>query len=172
MTGESRERGRDADRDGGRDERWMRRAVEVARQGVEEGQTPFGACIVRGGEEVACEHNVVWAATDITAHAEVHAIRVACRRLGTVDLSGCEIYTTCEPCPMCFAACHWARLDRIVFGARIEDAREAGFSELSLTNEEMKERGGSPVQVTGGVAREACRELFRLWRERPGSRPY
>lgn len=156
----------------GRDARWMRRAVEVAREGIEERQTPFGACIVRDGEEVAAEHNVVWASTDITAHAEVHAIRVACRRLGTVDLSGCEIYTTCEPCPMCFAACHWARLDRVVFGARIEDARDAGFSELTLSSEEMRERGGSPVELTSGVEREACVALFRRWEGRPGRRVY
>ncbi len=155
-----------------RDRRLMRRAIERAREGIEEGQTPFGACVVRDGEVVACEHNVVWASTDITAHAEVHAIREACRRLGTVDLSGCEIFTTCEPCPMCFAACHWARLDRIVYGARIEDARDAGFNELTVSNREMKERGGSPVELEGGVEREACVELFRAWRDRPESRAY
>lgn len=155
-----------------RDARFMLRAVARAREGIEAGQTPFGACIVDGGEVVACEHNVVWAATDITAHAEVHAIREACRRRDTVDLSGCEIFTTCEPCPMCFAACHWASLDRIVYGAAIADAREAGFSELDLSNREMKRRGGSPVEVEGGVEREACRELFREWKERPDSRAY
>lgn len=151
---------------------FMRRALEAARAGIEAGQTPFGACIVRGAEIVACEHNVVWATTDVTAHAEIHALRVACRELGTVDLSGCEIYTTCEPCPMCFAGCHWARLDRIVYGARIADAREAGFNELALSNEEMKRRGGSPVELVGGIEREACVALFREWRERPDSRPY
>ena len=155
-----------------RDARLMRRAVERARQGIAAGQTPFGACIARDGEVVACEHNVVWATTDVTAHAEVHALREACRELGRVNLSGLEIYTTCEPCPMCFAACHWARLDRIVYGARIEDARAAGFNELRITNEEMKRRGGSPVELVGGVEREACVELFRAWEERPGSRAY
>lgn len=154
------------------DERFMREAVETARRGIEDGQTPFGACIVRDGEVVARGHNVVWATTDITAHAEVHAIRRACRTLETVDLSGCVIYTTCEPCPMCFAACHWARLDRIVYGARIEDAREAGFNELGISNREMKRRGGSPVEIEGDVLREACVELFRAWRERPDSRAY
>lgn len=154
------------------DERFMRRAVEAARRGIEDGQTPFGACVVRDGEVVACEHNVVWATTDITAHAEVHAIRRACRELGTVDLSGCEIYTTCEPCPMCFAACHWARLDRIVSGARIADAREAGFNELGIPNREMKRRGESPVELEEDVLREACVELFRTWEERPDSRAY
>lgn len=156
----------------GPDERFMRRAVEAARRGIDEGQTPFGACVVRGGEAVACEHNVVWATTDITAHAEIHAIRRACRELGTVDLSGGVIYTTCEPCPMCFAACHWARLDRIVYGASIADARQAGFNELTISNREMKRRGGSSVELVGGVLREACVDLFRRWRERPDSRAY
>lgn len=160
-----------------RDARHMRRAVEVARAGVASGQTPFGACIVRGeatGEEavVAAEHNEVWATTDATAHAEVQAIRAACRELGTIDLSGCTIFTTCEPCPMCFAACHWARLDRVVFGARIADARAAGFNELALSNEEMKRRGGSPLELVPGVEREACVELFRRWAERPDRRAY
>lgn len=154
------------------DERHMLRAVEAARRGIESGQTPFGACIVRDGEVVTCEHNVVWGTTDITAHAEVHAIRRACRALATVDLSGAVIYTTCEPCPMCFSACHWARLDQIVYGARIEDAREAGFNELGISNREMKRRGGSPVEIEGDVLREACVELFRTWEERPGSRVY
>jgi tRNA(Arg) A34 adenosine deaminase TadA len=156
----------------GADRRLMRRAVETARRGIREGQTPFGACVVRDGRVVAAEHNVVWGTTDVTAHAEIQALRRACRELDTVDLSGCEIYTTCEPCPMCFAACHWARLDRIVFGARIEDAREAGFSELEIPAEEMKRRGESPVELRGGVEHQACVDLFRAWKERPDSRPY
>lgn len=155
-----------------RDAAFMRLAVDVARAGIEAGQTPFGACIVRGEQILSREHNVVWARTDVTAHAEVQALRAACRELGTVDLSGCDVFTTCEPCPMCFAACHWARLDRIVYGARIEDARRAGFSELTISNEEMKRRGGSPVELVGGVERERCVELFHVWKERPGSRVY
>src|SRR5688572_18464025 len=104
------------------DEQFMRLALAKARDGVEGGQSPFGACVVREGRVVACVHNVVWATTDITAHAEVHALRQACRELGTIDLSGSTIYSTCEPCPMCFSACHWARTTRIVYGASIADA--------------------------------------------------
>src|SRR5207237_7695379 len=96
-------------------------------------------------------HNVVWQTTDITAHAEVNAIRLACRKLGTIDLSGCRIYSTAEPCPMCFAASHWARLDHIYFGAMIGDANAVGFSELSISNEQMKKLGGSRIGVTGGL---------------------
>lgn len=155
-----------------RDEALMRRAIAVAEEGVRSGQTPFGACVVRDGEVVAAEHNVVWATTDVTAHAEIQALRAACRELGTIDLTGCDVYTTCEPCPMCFAACHWARVDRIVSGARIEDAADAGFNELSLPNREMKRRGGSPVELVEGVEREACVALFRRWSEREDRRAY
>ncbi|HPT99677.1 MAG TPA: nucleoside deaminase [Armatimonadota bacterium] len=154
------------------DERFMRMAIEKAREGVAQGGSPFGACIVRDGEVVACAHNRVWQETDITAHAEIVAIREACRKLGTIDLSGCEIYSTCEPCPMCFAACHWARLDRVIFGARIADAAACGFNELHLSNREMKEKGGSPVEITGDFLRDECVELFRSWRGKEEGRTY
>lgn len=151
---------------------FMRLALEKAREGVASGQTPFAACIVRDGRVVACEHNAVWDRTDSTAHAEVEAIRVACRRLGTVDLSGCEIYATCEPCPMCFSAIHWAKIATIVFGCRIADARELGFSELTISNQQMQELGGSPVAIVADYLREECRALFQEWAARPDRRTY
>jgi tRNA(Arg) A34 adenosine deaminase TadA len=154
------------------DQKFMKLAIDKARQGVDQGQTPFGACIVKDAQVVVCVHNVVWATTDITAHAEVHAIREACRLLGTIDLSGCEIFATCEPCPMCFAAIHWARISRIVYGARIEDAREIGFHELEISNQAMKEIGQSPIELVGDVLRDEAVELFRYWREKNGSKKY
>jgi guanine deaminase len=154
------------------DERFMRLAIEATRKGIAQGQTPFGACIVRGGDVVACEHNVVWAECDITAHAEVHAIRAACRRLKSVDLSGCTIYSTTEPCPMCFSAIHWARIGRIVYGADIADAQEAGFSELAISNDRMCSEGRSALKLKGGVLAAECRELFRVWKETAGARTY
>ncbi|MHB9124868.1 MAG: nucleoside deaminase [Armatimonadota bacterium] len=141
----------------------MRMAIEKAREGIAEGQTPFGAVIVKDGRVVACEHNAVWATTDITAHAEIRAIRDACRVLGSVDLSGCVIYSTCEPCPMCFAACHWARIERVVYGAVIADAERAGFHELSIPNAEMKRLGGSPVELSAGVLGDEAAALFDEW---------
>ncbi|HEV8540724.1 MAG TPA: nucleoside deaminase [Nitrospiraceae bacterium] len=146
-----------------RDEDYMRLAVEAAREGIAKGQTPFGACLVKDGAVVSCVHNVVWERTDITAHAEIHAIREACRILKTVDLTGCAIYSTCEPCPMCFSASHWARLSMIHYGARIEDAKQAGFNELAISSELMKHLGGSPLKVRGGLLREECLELFTAW---------
>lgn len=154
------------------DTEFMRRAIAKAKDGVAAGQTPFGACIGRDGDVVACEHNQVWQNGDITAHAEVQAIREACRRLGTIDLSGCVIYSTCEPCPMCFSAIHWARISRIVFGARIADAQALGFSELAVPNQTLKELGPSPVEVVGDVLRDECLEVFRLWAEQADRRPY
>ena len=150
----------------------MRLAFGKARQGVAARQSPFGACIARSGEVVSCEHNVVWQTTDITAHAEVHAIREACRKLHTIDLSGCVIYSTCEPCPMCFSACHWARISKIVYGASIQDAHASGFHELQIANAHLKELGGSPVEITGDFLREEAIALFRFFDQQPDKRLY
>jgi tRNA(Arg) A34 adenosine deaminase TadA len=154
------------------DHAFMQLAIERTREGIARGQTPFGACIVRDGAVVSCEHNGVWATTDITAHAEMRAIREACRKLGTIDLSGCVIYSTCEPCPMCFGAVHWARIGKIVFGAAIKDAQAIGFSELTIPSMTMKDLGGSPVAIQGDLLRDECLALFHEWAKRAGHRPY
>jgi len=153
------------------DEKFMRLALDTCARGIDAGQSPFGACIVRDGDVLACEHNQVWAATDPTAHAEVQAIRDACRRLETVHLCGAIIYSTTEPCPMCFAAIHWARIDRIVYAADIADARRFGFNELPIGNARMAELGGSAPAVVGGVLRAEAIELYRLWQD-AGGRAY
>lgn len=150
----------------------MRRAIEEARKGMAAGQTPFGACVAQGGDLVTVAHNQVWRDTDITAHAEIVAIRDACRRLHTVDLSGCTLYSTTEPCPMCFAASHWARISTIVFGTGIEDARRAGFSELTISNEQMKETGGSSTRIQGGFLRDEAVRLFEEWARDSAGRTY
>ena len=101
------------------DEDFMRLAIEKTREGIAAGQSPFGSAIVKNGEVVAVTHNTVWKTTDPTAHAEVNCIRRAAASLGTIELAGCTLYSTCEPCPMCLAASHWAKIDRVVFGATI-----------------------------------------------------
>ena len=155
------------------DEKFMRLAVQKTREGIAEGQTPFGACIVAGdGLVIACAHNVVWATTDITAHGEVNTIREACRALKRIDLSGCTIYSTTEPCPMCFSAIHWARIKRIVYGAAIADAQAAGFNELVIPNNVMKTEGQSPVLIEGGCLREECVALFGEWKRSGKARTY
>ena len=154
------------------DERFMRRAIRRAREGIQAGQTPFGACIVRKGKVVSCEHNGVWRGTDITAHAEMRAIRRACRTLRSIDLSDCVIYSTCEPCPMCFSACHWARIQAIYSGARIADARDIGFNELALSNRQMKKLGGSRIKIVPDVLRTENLRLFQDWYRREKRRGY
>jgi len=150
----------------------MRLAIAKAREGVQQGQTPFGSCIARAGDVVSCTHNVVWQTTDITAHAEIHAIREACRKLKTIDLSGCVIFSSCEPCPMCFAACHWARISKIVYGANIQDAQRSGFHELTIPAERLKELGGSPVEITGNFLRDEAVALFHFFDQQPHKRTY
>jgi guanine deaminase len=147
---------------------WMELAIEAAREGMNKGQSPFGAIIVKGGEPVVAAHNVVWATTDVTAHGEVNAIRLACTKLKTIDLRGCVIYSSTEPCPMCFAAIHWAGIEKIVFGAGIADAQQAGFKELTISNEEMKRIGGSKLEIVGGVRRAEAAALFGEFVKRGG----
>lgn len=154
------------------DEDFLRRAIEAAREGIARGQSPFGSAIVRDGRVVALTHNTVLADTDPTAHAEVNGLRAAAGGLGTIDLSGCTLYSTCEPCPMCLAAIHWAKVDRVVFGASIADATAAGFSELPVPAKTLAELGRSPLKVEGGLLRDDCSRLFEEWKEAGSSRPY
>jgi guanine deaminase len=158
--------------DTAREAAWMRAAIREARRNVARPDGgPFGACIVRGGRVLAVARNRVLA-RDATCHAEVIAIRLASRRLGTHDLSGCVIYATTEPCPMCFAAIHWAGIGRVVSGTRIADVARLGFRELTISNRRMKTLGGSTVELASGFLREECRELLREWEERQGGRVY
>jgi tRNA(Arg) A34 adenosine deaminase TadA len=147
---------------------FMHLAIAKAKEGIALGQSPFGAVVVQGTRIVAGAHNTVWLTTDPTAHAEVNAIRLAARELETIALRGCTMFTTCEPCPMCLAAIHWAKLDRVVYGASIADAAAAGFSELHLPAGELAERGRSHLQVHGGVCQPECAALFQLWRAAKG----
>lgn len=142
------------------EEQYMRAAIAKAREGIAAGQSPFGSVIVRGGKIVAAAHNTVWRDTDPTAHAEVNNIRAAARALATIDLSSCILYTTCEPCPMCLSAIHWAKISRVVYGASIADAAAAGFSELRIDAQRLAEMGGSSLRVESGLLTEECRALF------------
>ncbi|MCX5657564.1 MAG: nucleoside deaminase [Candidatus Omnitrophica bacterium] len=154
------------------DEKFMKLAIARAKGGVLKRQTPFGACIVKDGKVISCVHNKVWNDTDITAHAEVMAIREACKKIKSIDLSGSVIYSTCEPCPMCFSACHWARISKIVYGTSISDARDMGFDELFISNKKMKRAGGSSIKVIGGCLKSDNLELFRMWSRRRDKRIY
>ncbi|MBI4211411.1 MAG: nucleoside deaminase [Deltaproteobacteria bacterium] len=151
---------------------YMRLAIQKAYEGIKKGQSPFGACIVKNDEVISATHSHVLLHTDSTAHAEVQAIRDACMKLKTIDLSGCTIYSTCEPCPMCFSAIHWARISQIYYGATIADAKSAGFNELFISNKVMKKQSRSPVEVAGGMLVEENHQLFQIWMKQPDKQAY
>jgi tRNA(Arg) A34 adenosine deaminase TadA len=155
-----------------RAEALMRRAIEAARRGIAVGQSPFGCAIEQGNLSIAVEHNRVLLTTDITAHAEITALRAACTTTGAIHLDGALVASTNEPCPMCMAALHWARVERVVYGATIAAAAAAGFNELRMPAGELLRIGRSNVILEGGVLVAECRELFAEWRRHPGWRPY
>lgn len=114
------------------DQEWLAEAVRLATDNVTGGGGPFGAVVVRGDEIVSTGVNQVVPTNDPTAHAEVVAIRAACQRIGDFKLTGCVLYSSCEPCPLCLAASLWARLDRVVFTADRDDAAAAGFDDRAF----------------------------------------
>lgn len=145
------------------DARWIARAVELARASVAVGGGPFGAVIVRAGEVLAEGANRVTADLDPTAHAEVNAIRTACARLRDFKLEGATLYSSCEPCPMCLGAIHWARLERLVFACSRADAAAAGFDDEWIYRElalPLERRSLPTLQH----AREAGLAAFDEWR--------
>lgn len=153
--------------------KYMKLAIQIAREGIADGQTPFGACIVSGNNVVSTAHNTVWREVDITAHAEVNAIRLACKALNRVDLSDCVIYSTCEPCPMCFSAIHWARIPQVYHGASIEDAKHYGFNEIPLSNHQLIHMGSlTGMTVVPDVLHSECISLFAEWEQSGLNNPY
>lgn len=150
----------------------MRLAIESCRQGLAAGQSPFGCAIARGDELLAASHNTVLLTTDITAHAEVNALRGACRQAGNILLEGAIVATTCEPCPMCMAALHWARVEAVYYGASISDAAAAGFNELQMPAAELLRLGGSKLKLIPGVLPQECKQLFVEWNANPSKKVY
>ncbi|HAY81804.1 MAG TPA: nucleoside deaminase [Planctomycetaceae bacterium] len=150
----------------------MQLAIDKAREGIAAGQTPFGCAIARDGKILAVEHNTVLATTDITAHAEINALRTACHAANDIHLQGAVVATTCEPCPMCMAALHWAHVDTVYFGASIQDAEAAGFRELRVAAADLLDDGGSQVTLQPHTCQDACRELFQTWLCQPDKRSY
>src|SRR5947209_2671502 len=137
----------------------MRVAIRLAQDGIAAGQSPFGSAIVKDGIVVAATHNTVWLDGDPTAHAEINCVRRAARTQQSIFLNGCTLYSTTEPCPMCLSAIHWARIDRVVFGATIADAAAAGFHELHVDATALAALGKSPLRVESGLLRADCADL-------------
>jgi tRNA(Arg) A34 adenosine deaminase TadA len=142
---------------------FLRRAIQLATENVVAGAGgPFAALIVRDGRFVAEAANTVPAANDPTAHGEVNAIRAACKALGTFTLAGCELYTSCEPCPMCLAAAWWARIETIYYGASAADAARAGFDDAAMYWELRKDNAERKFPATQLLADEAWAS-FAAW---------
>jgi guanine deaminase len=151
---------------------FLRRAIAIATENVVSGRGgPFAAVIVRNGQVVAEGVNMVTATNDPTAHGEVTAIRAACKALGTFTLAGCELYTSCEPCPMCLAACHWARLEAVYYGCSAADAARAGFDDAFLYEEFRKDPEQRSLPATQLLADEAWAS-FAAWIAAPNKVEY
>lgn len=146
---------------------FMHRAIELAENGMENGYGgPFGAVVVKDGEIVGEGFNSVIHSNDPTAHAEVLAIRDACKNLGTFELKDCTIYTSCEPCPMCLGAIYWARLKKVVYAAKKEDAAQISFDDDDFYGEMAKDMEDRQIDFEE-LMREKALPLFRAWKEKP-----
>jgi len=151
---------------------FMARAIQLSIENVTSGNGgPFGALIVAGGKIIAEAANRVTSNNDPTAHAEVLAIREACRKLGVFELKECELYTSCEPCPMCLGAIYWARISRIYFANTAEDAAGIGFDDSFIYRELKQSLAGRRIPAIQMMRDEALAG-FRAWTDRPDKIPY
>lgn len=144
----------------------MSRAIQLSIDNVHAGGGPFAAVIVKDGNIVAEGTNQVTSSNDPTAHAEILAIRAACAKLGAFELRGCEIYTSCEPCPMCLGAIYWARLSRIYFAGAAADASKIGFDD-SLIYREIAQPPSQRAVPMIQMMREEALAAFRAWEDKP-----
>jgi tRNA(Arg) A34 adenosine deaminase TadA len=145
---------------------FLREAIRLSLEKMQAGEGgPFGAVIVREGQIVGRGWNRVTSTNDPTAHAEVVAIRDACDRLKTFSLAGCEIYASCEPCPLCLAAIYWARLDRLHYAATCDDAASAGFDDGTFYQELAKPPPQRSLRVEQALRDEAC-VAFQAWKNK------
>jgi len=145
------------------DKKYMRLAIKEAQINLKKmSGGPFGACIIKGKRVLAVARNTVLK-NDATCHAEINAIRKASKKIKNFDLSGCVIYSTTEPCPMCFSAIHWARISTIIYGSNISDADKIGFNELKVSNFELKNLGKSKIRIVKGFMIKECRKLLSDW---------
>ncbi|MCR4919267.1 MAG: nucleoside deaminase [Prevotella sp.] len=153
------------------DKQYMREAIRLADVSVRTGGGPFGAVVVKDGKIVSGSANRVTVDNDPTAHAEVNAIRAACRQLGTFDLSGCTIYTSCEPCPMCLGAIYWAHIDRIFYANDRKDAEEIGFAD-NFIYEELERPLEQRQKPIVAMLRDEAIQTFRAWQEKTDKTEY
>jgi guanine deaminase len=149
-----------------REEKFMRMVLDLAVENVaNEGGCPFAAIVVKGDEVIATGTNQVITTNDPTSHAEIRAIRAACAQLESTQLTGCEVYTSCEPCPMCLGALYWARPDALYFAATRDDASAAGFAESFIYDEVLPKFSKRNITVVQSLAEEASRP-FDAWEQK------
>lgn len=151
---------------------YIKAAIAYALEGMHKRSGgPFGAVIVKGGQIIGMGHNSVTSTNDPTAHAEIMAIREACNTLGSHQLTGCDIYSTCEPCPMCLGAIYWARPDRLYYACSKQDAAEAGFDDAFIYEEislDQRQRSIPFIEMS----KEEALDLFRKWQNNPNKQDY
>jgi tRNA(Arg) A34 adenosine deaminase TadA len=151
---------------------FMTRAIQLAIENVRSGKGgPFGAVVAKDGSLVAEGVNQVTRSSDPTAHAEVLAIRAACQKLGLFELKGCDLYTSCEPCPMCLGAIYWARVSRVYFGTLAADASKIGFDDSAIYHEIVQPHSQRKIPMIQMMRDEALAP-FRAWQETPAKIPY
>lgn len=147
----------------------MEAAIKSARQGIRlDHGGPFGACIVKRGRIIATAHNTVLRDHDSTCHAEINAIRQACRKLKSHDLTGCVLYTTAEPCPMCLGAIYWARINAVHIGVTSAVAVRAGFDDALIRKDMQRPLGRHRIPMRSGVMQAGCWEVFKEWKKLNG----
>lgn len=153
------------------DKKFMLEAICLSVKNIARGGGPFAAVVVKDGQVVSAEGNSVTLDNDPTAHAEVNAIRSACKRLNTFDLTGCEIYASCEPCPMCLSAIYWAHIDKIYYAATREDAASVGFDD-SLIYRQIPMRQADRIIPGEQHDRSEALEAFSVWRTKEDKTDY
>lgn len=145
----------------------MKQAIAAADEGLNKvGEGPFGACIVKDGLVLSTGNNRVVTENDPTSHAEIVAIRAACKILGRRNLDDCEIYSTSEPCPMCLGAIYWAHLSKLYYGTSRSEAAQAGFDDEFIYEELGRKELERKLSTTPGVLFDECRELFEKWEKK------
>ncbi|MBM3416114.1 MAG: nucleoside deaminase [Bacteroidetes bacterium] len=155
-----------------RERKFLQRAIELSRQGMKGGKGgPFGCVVVRGDEVIGEGCNMVTASNDPTAHAEVVAIRQACEKLGTYQLTDCEIYTSCEPCPMCLGAIYWARPQKVIYANTREEAAAIEFDDEFIYSEINTPMTGREIPFIHHPHPEA-RQVFKEWMDWKGKQQY
>ncbi len=155
-----------------REERFMQEAIALSQRGMDNNEGgPFGCIVVKGDEIVGRGNNRVSSSNDPTAHAEVTAIRDACRNLNSFQLTDCEIYTSCEPCPMCLGAIYWARPKVVYYANNRQDAAEIGFDDSMIYDELNAPFEARKIPIIE-LGREAARKVFDQWKVKADKTPY